>query len=310
MPSTLSRRRLGGLVLACALAASAMPGRAADTVRVGSKIDTEGALLGNMILQVLEAAGIPTTNRLQLGATKIVRGALLSGDIDIYPEYTGNGAFFFSQDSDPVWKNAGAGWTRVKTLDAEKNGIVWLKPAPADNTWAIALRSDLAEANHLATLDDFSKWIGAGGTFKIAASAEFVESPAALPSFQKAYGFTLRQDQIVTLAGGDTATTIKAAAEGTSGVNGAMAYGTDGALAALGLVVLADPRGAQAVYAPTPTVRAATLAAHPTIETLLAPVFAALDGPTLRTLNAKIAVDGEDAGAVAKAWLKSRSFLR
>lgn len=61
---------------------------------MGSKIDTEGALLGNMILQVLESHGVKTVNKVQLGTTPVVRGAITSGELDIYPEYTGNGAFF------------------------------------------------------------------------------------------------------------------------------------------------------------------------------------------------------------------------
>lgn len=86
----------------------------------------------------------------------------------------------------------------------------------------------MADANHLKTLADLGKWINGGGKFKLAASAEFIERPDALPAFQNAYGFKLNQDQLLSLAGGDTAVTIKAAAEQTSGVNAAMAYGTDG----------------------------------------------------------------------------------
>jgi osmoprotectant transport system substrate-binding protein len=311
MASNLTRRGLIGLVAGLALGAACLDASAADTpVRVGSKIDTEGALLGNMIIQVLEANGIRTENKLSLGATKIVRGAITSGEIDIYPEYTGNGAFFFSMDADPAWKDAKAGYEKVKTLDAEKNDIVWLQPAPANNTWAIAVRKDVADQNKLATMEDLAKWVNNGGAFKIAASAEFVESPLALPAFQQAYGFKLKQDQILTLAGGDTAVTIKAAAEQTSGVNGAMAYGTDGALAALGLVVLADTKHAQAVYEPAPTVRGEVLKAYPKIADALAPVFASLDAPTLQALNARIAIDGQDAKAVAADYLKQKGFAK
>ena len=144
----------------------------------------------------------------------------------------------------------------MKALDADQNKLVWLQPAPANNTWAIAVRQDVAAANKLATMEDFAKWVTGGGKVKIAASAEFVESPAALPSYEKTYGFQLRQDQVLVLAGGNTAATERAAAEQTSGVNTAMAYGTDGALAALGLVVMSDPKGAQIVYEPAPVVRA------------------------------------------------------
>lgn len=84
-------------------------------VKVGSKIDTEGALLGNIILQVLESHGVPTVNKVQLGTTPVVRGAITSGELDIYPEYTGNGAFFFKDENDAAWKNAQQGYEKVKS---------------------------------------------------------------------------------------------------------------------------------------------------------------------------------------------------
>jgi len=282
---------------------------AGDTVVVASKIDTEGGLLGNMILAVLDHAGIPTENKVQLGPTKIVRTALTSGEVDIYPEYTGNAGFFFSIPDDPAWKNPEKAYEKAKELD-KANNIVWLQPAPANNTWAIAVRKDVAEKNNLKTMDDFGKWVAGGGKVKLAGSAEFVESPAALPGFQKAYGFKLTADQLLVFSGGDTAATEKAAAEQTSGVNAAMAYGTDGQLAALGLVVMTDTKGVQAVYEPAPTVRQATLDKYPQIKDLLDPVFKTLTLETLQTLNAKIAVDGEDAKKVAKDYLTEKGFLK
>jgi len=305
------RPLLATLAAGLLLAAAGGPALAQDDapVRVASKIDTEGSLLGQLVLQVLEANGIRTQNKLQLGTTKILRGALVAGEIDLYPEYTGNGAFFFSDEKNPAWKNAKAGYERVKSLD-EKNQLVWLEPAPANNTWAIAIRRDVATAQHLKTLDDFGKWVAGGGKLKLAASAEFVERPDALPAFQATYGFKLKQDQILTLAGGDTTVTLKAAAEQTSGVNAAMAYGTDGPVAALGLVVLEDTKSAQPIYAPAPVVRAEVLQRRPKIRPLLAPVFQSLDAPTLQSLNAKIAIDGQDAKKVAAAYLKAKGFVR
>ena len=221
----LSKVWAGSLVL---LAAVSLPLHAASPVKVGSKIDTEGALLGNIILQVLESHGVPTVNKVQLGATPVVRGAITSGELDIYPEYTGNGAFFFKDENDAAWKNAQQGYEKVKKLDSEHNKLIWLTPAPANNTWTIAVRQDVAEKNKLTSLADLSRYLQEGGTFKLAASAEFIERADALPAFEKAYGFKLGQDQLLSLAGGDTAVTIKAAAQQTSGVNAAMAYGTDG----------------------------------------------------------------------------------
>ncbi len=284
--------------------------QAADSVRVSSKIDTEGSLLGNIIVQVLENNGIATTDKLQLGTTQILRAAIAAGEVDIDPEYTGNGAFFFADEQDPVWKQADAGYEKVKKLDYDRNQIVWLTPAPANNTWTIAVRQDLAQQHQLQSLADLGKWLASGGQFKLAASAEFIERPDALPAFENAYGFKLTQDQLLSLAGGDTAVTLKAAAEQTSGVNAAMSYGTDGPVAALGLKTLTDPLGVQPIYAPTPIVRESVLQQHKNITELLQPVFASLDGPTLQRLNAQIAVEGKDAKSVALNYLRERGFIK
>jgi osmoprotectant transport system substrate-binding protein len=279
-------------------------------VRVGSKIDTEGKLLGNIIVLALEANGIKTENKVSLGNTKIVRTALVAGEIDIYPEYTGNGAFMLGSEKSPAWKDLRAGYELAKKMDFEKNKIVWLEPANANNTWAIAVRKDLATANQLRSMDDVGRYIAKGGAFKLAASAEFMERTDAMPAFQTAYGFKLRTDQALVLAGGDTAATIKAAAEKTSGVNAAMAYGTDGPLAALGLLVMEDPKGVQPVYAPAPLVREEVLKRHPAIATILAPIFKSLDTPTLQMLNARIQLEGQDPRKVASSYLQSKGFLK
>jgi len=303
-------KRVIGLLLGAALALlPAAVGAAEAKIVVASKIDTEGSLLGSMIVALLEAHGLAVDNKLQLGPTNIVRAALLAGQIDIYPEYTGNGALFFHLEQDPVWKDWAKGAAKVAALDREQNHLVWLAAAPANNTWTIALRQELAERHNLKTMDDFAKYLAGGGAIKLAASAEFVESPAALPAFEATYGFRLKDAQLLTLSGGNTSATLRAAAEGTSGVNAAMAYGTDGALAALGLTALEDDKGAQVVYAPAPVVREAVLQHQPEIAKVLDPVFATLTLETLQQLNAKIAVEGEDAGAVARAYLTSKHFL-
>jgi osmoprotectant transport system substrate-binding protein len=263
-----------------------------------------------MIALVLEKAGIPVESRVQLGPTKVVRTALLSGEIDIYPEYTGNGAFFHGMENDPAWKAAASAFETVRRLDREKHNLVWLDRAPANNTWLIATRADLAKREKLATMEDFARLSKQPGAVKLAGSAEFVESAAALPSFERVYDFKLPRDQIVVLPGGDTAVTMRAAAQGVSGVNAAMVYGTDGAIAALDLVVMEDTKGAQIVYEPAPVVRAEVLQRYPAMQPALAKVFASLSMSRLQSLNAQIAVEGKPARDVAKAYLEQEGLLR
>jgi osmoprotectant transport system substrate-binding protein len=291
------------------LAAPAAALAAVPAVVVASKIDTEGALLGNLILVMLRQHGVAVVDRLQLGPTNILRAAILAGQIDIYPEYTGNGGLFFHRESDPVWRDWAKGYAEIAALDRAKNHLIWLAPAPANNTWVIAVRRDLAERAGLKTVSGFARYVNDGGRIYLAASAEFVESPSALPAFETAYGFRLGDRQLLTLSGGNTAATLRAAAEGMSGVNAAMAYGTDGAIAALGLVALADDKGAEIVYAPAPVVREPVIAALPQIPALLDPVFNSLTLTTLQQLNARIAVDGEDPRRVATGYLRSHGFL-
>ncbi|RVM14778.1 ABC transporter substrate-binding protein [Sinorhizobium meliloti] len=299
-------RTLIGAAIALALTTAA----AEAEVVVSSKIDTEGGVLGNIILSVLNANDIKTTDRVQLGATPVVRKAIIAGEIDIYPEYTGNAAFFFEKANDPAWKDAAKAYEEAKKLDYDANKIVWLTPSPANNTWAIALRKDVAEKNNLKTLSDFGKFVSGGGEVVLAASSEFVNSAAALPAFQTTYSFKLKPEQLITLSGGDTAATIAAAANQTNGANAAMVYGTDGGIAPSGLVVLEDDKAVQPVYQPAPIIREAVLKENPTIEEILKPVFEKLDLTTLQELNGRVQVGGESAKAVAEDFLKANGFLK
>ena len=279
-------------------------------VTVGSKIDTEGSLLAQMMILALRDAGFQVIDKSQTGATSIVKAALETGELDMYPEYTGNGAFFFDETDSDVWNNAQAGWERVRQLDKERNNIEWLKPAPANNTWAIAIPKTLADSEGLSTLEDFAAYVNRGGYVKLIGSEEFVTSAVALPKFMEFYGFTLSGQQLLTVSSGDTAQTERAASEGIDGVNAAMAYGTDGSLAAFGLVILEDPRGAQPVYEPAPRVRGEVLAQYPEIADVLNPIFESLELEILQQLNGKIAVEGLNAAEVARDYLVSKGFIK
>lgn len=282
-------------------------------ITVGSKIDTEGDLLGNMIVIALENNGFKVNNKTQTGATDVVRKALLNGEIDIYPEYTGSGLFFFEGNpaaTPETFKDPQKGYDTVKKLDKEKNDVDWLTPAKANNTWAIAVTKEFAQKNAIKTMSDFAQYVNDGGQTKLAASDEFFNNVDAWPAFQKVYKVDLKDNQKVVLSGGNTAQTEKAVADGTDGVNFGMAYGTDGALADLGLVVLEDDLKAQLVYWPTPIARGEVMTKYPEIATILQPIFESLDLTKLQELNARIQVAGEPAKTVAEDYLKQNGFIK
>ena len=292
-----------------ALIASAPSRAAAPAVIVSSKLSGESALIGEMIGMILKGAGIPTVDRLRLGATPVVRRALLDGEVDLYVDYTGNGAIFFDMPSNPAWKSFRRGYQLGARLDLERHRIVWLTPAPASDTWALAVRRDVAAKYHLRTMSDFARWVRGGGKAVLACSAEFANA-GTLRSLERTYGFRLRSDQLIVLAGGETAAMIAAAAARTDGTNTAMVYSTDGGIAAADLIVLKDDRHVEPVYAPVPLIREAVLREYPAIAARVKPLMESLDRETLQRLNERMQVDGEPLQAVARDYLRRKGLLR
>ena len=303
-------RILKSLCIAAALVLiGTAPSRAAPAVIVSSKLSSESALIGEMIGMILKSAGIPTVDRMRLGATPVVRRALLDGESDLYVDYTGNGAIFFDMPSNPAWKSLRRGYQLGARLDLAQHRIVWLTPAPASDTWALAVRRDVAAKYHLRTMSDFARWVRAGGHVVLACSAEFANA-GTLHSLERTYGFRLRSNQLIVLAGGETAAMIAAAAARTDGTNTAMVYSTDGGITAAKLIVLKDDRHVEPVYAPVPLLRAAILREYPGIATLVKPLMESLDRETLQHLNGRLQVDGEPLEAVARDYLRQKGLLK
>ncbi len=286
-----------------------------DAIRVGSKQFTEQIVLGQIILAALEDAGYTVEDRTNLGSTQVNRDALVNGEIDVYAEYTGTALYNYFNDVD--WTNIPTdaygdrelGYALVSSYDAVINDLIWLEPTPANNTYAFAVTRAFAEENDMYTAMDLADYVNAGGDIYLATGDEFAQRPDGVAAFEEAYGFDLTEDQMLIIAAGTPAQTEQALNEGANNVNMAMAYATDGALKAYDFVVLEDPFGAQPIYAPTPVFRGEIIRANPEIAGILNPIFRALDNVTLQTLNARVAVDGENPADVAQSWLAENGFI-
>ena len=297
------------LLCASAVLALGVSSPAPAAVVVSSKLSSESAMIGEMIRLLLDAHGVPTVDRMTLGATPVVRKALLVGEVDLYVEYTGNAGFFFNDPANPAWKDLRKGYELGARLDYAANRIVWLTPGNASNAWALAVRRDVAAANQLRTMSDFARWVSGGGKVVLACSAEFANA-GTLRSLERTYGFTLKSAQMIVLAGGETSATITAAAARTNGTNTAMVYETDGGIVAANLAVLEDDRHDQPIYAPVPTMRAAALREYPQVAGIVKPLMESFDRETLQRLNARVQVNGESAESVAEDYLRERGFLK
>ena len=280
-----------------------------DPIVVGSFVDTEGGILGNMVLLALEENGYIMTDKVQFGTPDVHRNALLQGELDMGIDYTGNGQYYSEGFSEEVWGDAQEGYNSIKAYDEKNSGLIWLEPAKANNTEMLAVKREFAEANNLKTLEDFAAYVNAGGEVKFITSQLFAEKNMGLLGMEQGYGFKLKPEQLILLSHGNTAETISALAKGTDGVNVALVYGTDGSLPDLDLVVLEDPLSIPPVFEPSVIIRAEVLTKYPEIKDIIEQVFKTLDLESLQKMNKEVIVDGLSPRDVAKDYLAKTGFF-
>ncbi len=299
-------RALASLALLALLScSSARTGKGPLTV--ATPVDPEGAVLGALVVQALEAKGFTVADRTGFGTADILRAALVAGEVDLVVDYTGAGEFYHEGVDPAVWTDPEKGFETIRSLDRERFALVWLNPAPGSGGDSIVLRREFAEANGLATMADFAAYVSSGRPVKVLASGVFARSRFGLSGFQKAYGFTLRKDQVVIEEAGTTSAMLGALARGRGGVTASVAGATEPSLEKLGLVVLEDPKHVTPVLRPAPVVRAAILKRYPEIDGLLSPVFSSLGDADLRYLDAQV-FGGRDPRETARQYLAARGL--
>ena len=212
----------------------------------------------------MNAHGIPTVDRTKIGATPVVRKALLSGEIDLYVEYTGNAGFFFNDSVRPGLEGPAAGLrARRAGSTTHANHIVWLTPARASNAWALAVRRDVAAGEPPEDHERFRPLGAGGGKVVLACSAEFANAGTlrSLEQDLRLHAALRPADRARRRRDRRPPSALRP--RSTNGTNTAMVYGTDGGIAAAKLQMLEDDRHDQPIYAPVPIIREAVLKAVP-----------------------------------------------
>jgi glycine betaine/choline ABC-type transport system substrate-binding protein len=247
---------------------------------VGSKNFTEQVILGEIVAQTIEReTGMRVERRLNLGGTLICDRALLSGDIDVYVEYTGTAltAIFHQRPSN----NPRAVMDRVRELYAG-TGRTLLAPLGYDNTFAILVRGADARARGLRTIDDAARvapeW-NAGFGF------EFLERPDGYTGLARTYGLTFRAPPQVM----DLSLSYRALASGQ--VDLIAGDATAGLIKALDLFQLADNRRYFPPYDAVPVARASTLLRYPQVRLALERLAGRITAEDMRAMN--YAADGQ-----------------
>jgi len=278
-------------------------------ITIATMIDSEGAILGKMMIILLEQEDFEIIDRTEFGTPDILRKALVSGEVDLVLDYTGSGQYYHDVEDTDIWSDAREGYLLTKKLDEEANNLIWLTPANVNNTEALAVRREFSETYNIKNMEELAEYINEGREVKFITSASFAENIKGLRGFEEAYGFKLNSEQLITLASGNTAEMLKALVEGTNDVNVSLVYGTDGALDKMNLIVLDDPKSIPPVYLPAPVLRGSLHEQYPEIETILRKLFENLKLESMREMNAKVAYDGMDASEVAREYLEEMEMI-
>lgn len=273
------------------------------TLNVGSKNFTEQLLLCEITAQRLESQGASVKRTCGMSSSNAVRAALTSGSIDMYWEYTGTGWLALQQKSNIT--DPQALYQKLSAMDKEKNGIVWLPPAAANNTYAVAAKTETAQKLGVSTLSDYAKLASTDpGSASFCAASEFMGRDDGWPGLQKAYGFSVPKDKVATLAEGPIYNSISKG----NPCNFGEVFATDGRISALGLTVLQDDKKFFPPYNLSLNVKASVLDKNPQIQNVMDPVSKLLTTSELQKLNAQIDVDGKTAQEVASKWLSANKL--
>ena len=284
-------------------------------ITVGSKDFTEQLILGQLTLQVLQAAGATVEDETGMASTGAAREALEAGATDVYWEYTGTGWLVILGNNEPV-DDPDQQFDQVAAQDLQRNDIQWLAPAPADNTYALAVREEVYDEDSadydedlaaVTTLSDLGTLIEqAPEKATLCVASEFAQRSDGLPGLEQHYGFEFPADAVQTL---DQEALIYPAVGSGRACNFGEVFRTDGRSPALGLRLLEDDQDFFAVYNPALTMRAELYQDYPELRQLFAPIAAALDDQTLQGLNAAVDVDGRPVADVVQEFLLEEEFL-
>lgn len=276
------------------------------TVRltVGSKNFTEQEILGAITTQALQAAGAEVVDETDLGDTEDVRRALVSGRIDMYWEYTGTAWLVHLAEPDAIADPEELA-TSVSEEDLQRNGIAWLAPAPANNTYAIAVAEGAGEELGVRRISDLQRLIEERPEeATLCVGPEFGSRADGLPGLEQHYGFSFPDRSVFEVS----PTTVYGAVDKGETCTFGSVFRTNGRIPELGLELLEDDEDFFAAYNPALTMREDTLETYPEMSELFEPIAAELDTSTLRQLSASVEVDGNAPAVVAERWLRERGF--
>lgn len=289
-----------GASLAISSAASAAP------IVMATKSFTEQHIVSALATMWLKKKGFDIEPKTNI-ATTITRNAMLSKQVDMTWEYTGTSLIIFNHIEQRM--SPEEVWQTVKKLDGEK-GLIWLNPAPMNNTYAFAMKRDRAEKEQIETISQLVAKVeqvrktDPENNWMLGLDLEFAGRSDGLKPLQKAYGLELDRPQIRQM---DPGLVYNAIRDGF--VDAGLVYTTDGRVKGFELKVLKDDKGYFPSYALTPVVRKETLDAHPGLAEALNQLSPLITDDAITEMNKRVDIDHQSPQQVARDFLKSNGLL-
>jgi glycine betaine/choline ABC-type transport system substrate-binding protein len=281
-------RRRAALIALAALPIACR--RDKSTIRVGSKNFSESVLLGEIVAQQLERHGHKVERKANLGGTFVCHQAIVSGDLDVYVEYTGTAFSAILKDTRRL-TDPGAVRAEVERIWPERFAAQWLPPLGFDDTFAILVRRAEAEKHAWKRVSDL---VAGAPSLRPGFGYEFVERADGFSAFSEAYGLTFASKPATM----ELSLTYRALADGK--VDLIAGNSTDGLIEKLDLVQLVDDKRFFPPYEAAPVVRRAV---EPAVGEPLRALSGRIDANTMRRLNRAVDVDGKPAREVAREFL-------
>ncbi len=268
-------------------------------IRVGSKNFTEQVVLGEIVSQYLEHKLHRTVERrLNLGGTLLAHQALLNGEIDLYPEYTGTALTAILKEN-PAGMDTAAVLDRVRSEYQRRFHVEWLDPLGIDNGFAMVMRGEEARARQIESLSDAAR---ASQSWSLGAGYEFEQRPDGLAALEKTYhlrfGHAPRSMDLGLLY----------QALQHKQVDMIAANATDGLLSKLDLKVLADDRHAFPPYQVSIAVREDSVRSIPGLKSALLDLTNKFTNQKMQALNYQVDGEHQSASQVAAQFLKEQGM--
>ena len=274
------------------------------SLTVGSKDFTEQILLGYMIEFAMTAAGADVRDLTNIAGSNSMHTALKGGQVDVAYDYTGTDWINYLGNEKPI-PDETAQFEAVKKESLAKEDLVWVDPAPMDNTYALAMNQQTAKETGAKTLSDYAALVKKDpAKAKTCIETEFKSRQDGFPGMAAAYGFDPNKAQTQIL---QTGVIYSATASGDCKFG--EVFTTDGRIRGLDLVLLKDDKQFFPHYNPAINLRKSVAEKYPEIATVMKPISDALTFDEISELNKQVDVEGKDPARVARQWMVDKGFV-